>query len=218
MYEGAAIGAEAAGAGEDAASTGGRQGAAAVGGSLDAGAAAEAPAVSDTAGADDSSLSLPHAASTMAASRGAIRSRLFMIGSLGSQGMRAKGNPAWFAQLCNGPLPNGGVRHAWTNARMHLRLRAGTLACRSRRFQIRCEQRHSIGVAIILGETGRLINWLIAGGGCHQSTPRSQSPTHCQGLLWNRQKSSRASKLGRKCSATPRDGIQNSFCSTEPST
>ena len=27
-----------------------------------------------------------------------------------------------------------------------------------------------MGVAIILGETGRLINWLIAGGGCHQST------------------------------------------------
>lgn len=106
MYEGAAIGVEAAGAGADAASTGGRQGAAAVGGSLDAGAAAEAPAVSEAAGADDSSLSLPHAASAMAARRGAIRSRLFMVGSLGGQGMRAKGNPARFAQLCNGPSHN----------------------------------------------------------------------------------------------------------------
>lgn len=96
MYEGAAIGVEAAGAGADAASAGGCQGAAAVGGSLDAGAA-EAPAVSEAAGADDSPLSLPHAASAMAARRGAIRSRLFMVESLGGQGMRAKGNPAWFA-------------------------------------------------------------------------------------------------------------------------
>lgn len=92
MYDGAAIGVEAvgAGAGAEAASAGGRQGAAAAGVTLDAAGPAEVPAVSDAAGAGDSSLLLLHAASAMAASRGAIRRRLFTIRSLCGQGIESK--------------------------------------------------------------------------------------------------------------------------------